>query len=634
MASIKPTCIRDLKLRVSIVEVVGRVANLRKAGSRFKGLCPFHQEKSPSFHVDPDKGYYKCFGCGKAGDIISFVQETEQLNFAETVEALGQRFNVVIEYEEGAGPTQEDRSLRQELFDLHEQAADYYHEVFRSSHPAGEYLKRYWLENRRFSAELAEEFKIGAAAADDQGLANRLLKRKYSEDALRQCGLFFIREGTLLTAGSIRSRFRGRLMIPIRDHQGRIVAFTARQTELTPQDDPSREAKYVNSPETPIFTKGHLLFNLDRARTHVGEGRPFVMVEGQLDALRCWSVGLQTAVAPQGTAITDGQLQLLRRYHPEVECFFDSDSAGQKAALRLLPLALKAGVEVRFLGSGGAAKIDPDLLFLEQGLGAYETLKRGAQSAMRFACTAALSVVAAEEAGRATSAEQKHRAAQTVLEIIAASESEVIRDEFISEAASYLNLSAHALKGDFSRLLARRAMAGGARPSLRSPEASAKGDGLVPPQTAASMVGTSEQDLLTVLLHFERIGKPLSATLPPTWIDTSTAAGSLLNRFLAEFEQSAWPGRDHLDPLLESPEEKTLIASILFEPPRFDDPMKIVQEGLAKLRDRALLPRLREIELALATSSDDSKIDPNSLLTEKINLQRQLGRPLVLTATG
>ena len=634
MASIKPTCIRDLKLRVSIVEVVGRVAHLRKAGSRFKGLCPFHQEKSPSFHVDPDKGYYKCFGCGKAGDIISFVQETEQLNFAETVEALGQRFNVVIEYEDGAGPTQEDRSLRQELFDLHEQAADYFHEVYRSSHPAGEFMRRYWLENRRFPAELAEEFKIGAAPADDQGLASRLLKRKYSEDALRQCGLFFIREGALLTTGSIRSRFRGRLMIPIRDHQGRVVAFTARQTELTPKDDPSHEAKYVNSPETPIFTKGHLLFNLDRARSHVGESRPFVMVEGQLDALRCWNVGLQTAVAPQGTAITDGQLQLIRRYHPEVECFFDSDSAGQKAALRLLPLALKAGVEVRFLGAGGAAKIDPDLLFLEQGLGAYETLKRGAQSAMRFACTAALSVTAAEESGRATSAEQKNRAAQAVLEIIAASESEVIRDEFITEAAGYLNLSAHALKGDFQRLLGRR---GGARPpgALGQPadRASAPG-GRVPPQTAASIAGTSEQDLLTVLLHFERIGKPLSATLPAQWIDTSTPAGSLLNRFLAEFEQSAWPGRDHLDTLLETPEEKTLVASLLFEAPRYDEPMKIVQEGLAKLRDRALLPRLREIELALATSSEDSKIDPNSLLTEKINLQRQLGRPLVLAATG
>jgi DNA primase len=409
-------------------------------------------------------------------------------------------------------------------------------------------------------------------------------------------------------------------MIPIRDHQGRVVAFTARQTALTPQDEPSHEAKYINSPETPIFTKGHLLFNLDRARSHVGEGKPFVMVEGQLDALRSWSVGLRSAVAPQGTAITDGQLLLLRRYHPEVECFFDSDSAGQKAALRLLPLALKAGVEVRFLGAGGAAKIDPDLLFLEKGLAAYDELKKSAQSAMKFACNAALAAASA-----APSAEQKNRAAQSVLEIIAASESEVIRDEFITEAAAHLNLSAHALKGDFQRLVARRSRSVSTA-SAKAPATSAR--------SAATIAGTPEQDLLTVLLHFEGIGKPLSATLPAGWVDGSNLAGSLLNRFLAEFEAGNWPGRDHLDALLETPEEKTLVTSLLFEPPRYDEPLKIVQEGLSKLRDRALLPRLREIELALAASSEDSKIDPNSLLTEKINLQRQLFRPWVLTAAG
>ncbi|HEY9248696.1 MAG TPA: CHC2 zinc finger domain-containing protein, partial [Rariglobus sp.] len=128
MPVIKPTCLRDLKLRVNIVDVVGRVATLRKAGSRFKGLCPFHNEKSPSFHVDPDKGFYKCFGCGKAGDIITFVRETEQLNFTEAIETLGKRFGVPIEYEEGSGgPSREERSLRQEIFDIHETAAEHFH---------------------------------------------------------------------------------------------------------------------------------------------------------------------------------------------------------------------------------------------------------------------------------------------------------------------------------------------------------------------------------------------------------------------------------------------------------------------------------------------------------------------------
>src|SRR6202008_1966703 len=161
-------------------------------------------------------------------------------------------------------------------------------------------------------------------------------------------------------------------------------------------------------PETPVFTKGNLLFNLDRARTSVGEGKPFVMVEGQLDALRCWSVGLKTAIAPQGTSITESQLVLLRRYHVEVECFFDSDSAGQKAALRFLPMALKAGIEVRFLTLAGAEKLDPDLLFLEKGMEAYAEVRRGGLGARAFPCRAAL------PDPMTASPELKSRAAQTI----------------------------------------------------------------------------------------------------------------------------------------------------------------------------------------------------------------------------
>jgi len=392
MPAIKPSCVRDLKQRVNLADVVSRVVTLRKAGgARLKGLCPFHNEKTPSFNVDTDKGFFKCFGCGKAGDAISFVRETEQLNFTEAVEALGQRFNIPIEYESGSGgPSREERSLRQEIYDLHEVAAEHFHQAFKAADATGEFMRKLWHEQRKFPLELADEFKIGAADATGSGLGAALLRRKFSEQALRQCGLFFIYDDALLTGAALRPRFRGRLMIPIRDHQGRVVAFTARQTELTPADDPAHEAKYVNSPETPIFTKSNLLFNLDRARSHVGEGHPFVIVEGQLDALRCWSVGLKTAFAPQGTSITEGQLVLLRRYHTQVECFFDSDSAGQKAALRFLPMALKAGLEVRFLTLAGAAKLDPDLLFLERGLPAYDEVRRGAQSAMAFACRATL----------------------------------------------------------------------------------------------------------------------------------------------------------------------------------------------------------------------------------------------------
>ncbi len=623
MPVIKPTCVRDLKLRVNLADVVSRVVTLRKAGgARLKGLCPFHNEKTPSFHVDPDKGFYKCFGCGKAGDAITFVRDTEQLNFSEAVEALGKRFNIVIEYEEGSGgPSREERSLRQEIFDLHDAAADHFFQAFKARDPAGDFFRTYWLEKRRFGMELADEFKIGAADETGSGLGAALLRRKYSEEALRRCGLFFIYDDAQITLHALRPRFRGRLMIPIRDHQGRVVAFTARQTERTPEDDPAREAKYVNSPETPIFTKGNLLFNLDRARTAVGEGKPFVLVEGQLDALRCWSVGLKTAIAPQGTSITEGQLVLLRRYHAQVECFFDSDGAGQKAALRFLPMALKAGFEVRFLTLAGSDKLDPDLLFLERGLAGYEDVRRQAQSAMSFACRAVL----ADPAN--ASAEQKSRAAQSVFEMIVAVESEMTRSAFVAETAAHLRLPPLAAQKDFQTFVARQSRQAAARPAPEPlPEEP-------PGETQSEDAQTPERHLLLLLLHFENLGRPLCHALPPdaAWVDTQHTAGILLNRFLGEFEQDAWPGRDHLDALLETPEERALVANLVFEAPNIDDPVKVAQEGLRQLRARSLEPRLRQIELALANPHADSDSDPISLLKERSEIHRQLRTPLVLS---
>ena len=163
MPAIKPSCVRDLKLRVNLADVVARVVTLRKAGgARLKGLCPFHNEKTPSFNVDTDKGFFKCFGCGKAGDAITFVRETEQLSFTEAIEALGQRFNIPIEYEEGSGgPSREERSLRQEIYDLHEQAAEHLHQAFKAHDATGEFFRKLWSEQRRFPLELADEFKIG-----------------------------------------------------------------------------------------------------------------------------------------------------------------------------------------------------------------------------------------------------------------------------------------------------------------------------------------------------------------------------------------------------------------------------------------------------------------------------------------
>ncbi len=641
MPRLKDSCKQDLKLRISIVDVVSRVATPRRAGgSKFKALCPFHQEKTPSFHFDADKGFYHCFGCGKSGDIFSFVQETEGLNFAEAAEALGQRFNVALEYEEGGGgPSREERSLRQELFDLHEFAAEHLHQAFRGTGDSAAWIRNYWTKDRRFPAELADEFKIGLADAQCSGLAAAVLRKKFSEEAIKQCGLFYLYDNALLTVGALKPRFRGRLMIPIRDHQGRVVAFTARQTALTPADDNSREAKYVNSPETPIFKKGDLLFNLDRARAHAGEGRPFVMVEGQLDALRCWSVGLKTAIAPQGTAITEGQLLLMRRYHAELECFFDSDAAGQKAAFRLLPLALKHGIEVRFLTLAGAGKVDPDLLFLEKGLAGYDEVKKSAFGGMQFLRRYIL------PDARSATAERTQTAVREIYGVIAAAESELLRKRLLDEIApalGALQVTPDVFERDFAQFLAKggRSAAGpasSANPSSSSGSPSSSGVAVSAPQAAsappADDSSAPERDLLLIVLHFEELGAPLAAACPHDWIDDRLPSGALLNRFLAEFSEGQWPGRDHLDPLLETDAERSLVASILFETPQIDNPTKVALEGLKRLRDRSLAPRLRQIDLQLAqASSSDNAIDASALLKERSDLQRLLRSPLALAA--
>ena len=618
---IKSRSLQDLKHRVNIHDVVARTVSLKKAGgNRFKGLCPFHSEKTPSFHVSTDKGFYKCFGCGKAGDILNFVMETEGLQFTEAAEALAKRFGVTLEYEEGSGgPSREERSLRQEIFDIHDVAADYYRQTFLAANPHGDFIRNYWTQNRRFTPELADEFKIGFAPPDDSGLACAVLKKKFSEESLRQCGLFFLRDGAMLTIGAMRPRFRGRLMIPIRDHQARVVAFTARQLELTPKDDPSHEAKYVNSPETPIFTKSHLLFNLDRARSHAGEGHPFVLVEGQLDAMRCWSVGLKTAVAPQGTSITDGQLALLRRYHPQVECFFDSDSAGQKAALRFLPLALRAGLEVRFLMLAGAEKLDPDLLFLERGLAAYGEVRQSSLNAMEFAVRSLLPNAAA------AGSEQKSRTAQALFEIVAQAESDVSRTGFVQDISLHLRIPASALEKDFRNYLARQAgsrFAGASAPAAPAAPASASPD--------AHTKGF-ESHLLFLCLHHEAILQGLSQQLPHEWIDTTTLPGRLLDRVLAEVQHNGWTGRDSLDQLLETEEEKSFAATLLFNSPGEENLAKLANEGLRAMQHRFLEPQLRQIELEIASKGTIGDASLITLLKQRTAITRQLQHPPKLT---
>ncbi|MDQ8184397.1 DNA primase [Pelagicoccus sp. SDUM812002] len=621
MPAIKPSSIRDLKDRINIYDVVSREVTLKKAGADYKGLSPFNNEKTPSFYVSPDKGFYKCFSSGNSGDAIAFVMETERLTFTEAVEALAKRFNFELEYEQGNSRAREERSLRQELFEIHELATDFFREQFLAADKAGEWIRKYWVDGRKFSLDIAEEFKIGFAPINSVALGERAVKKGFSKEAMEACGLFYAKRG--IDPHRMGYRFRGRLMIPIRDHQGRVTAFTARQLEVTPKDDPSHEAKYINSPETPIFHKGNLLFNLDRARMEVKPETPFVMVEGQLDAIRCWSVGITTSVAPQGTGITESQLRLLKRYESRLVVLLDGDSAGQKAALRMLPLALAQGVEAAFIPL--TDKEDPDDIFREGGREALDQLLKRELQPIPFACRAHM------PPGERLTPQSKAKAIREVFSIIEQSDSEATKIEFVKQAAEAFELDEDATISDFQRFSGQQVRQ--QRPTPPPPlaqSATPQSQQIASPSEPkrANRVYSVEHDLLALCMLESDLGNQVAHLVDPDWIDATLPAGKLLNFVLNEFLHDMWNGPDSLNEHLESAEERTLASSIYFEAKQQENPERFANEALKRLVVKFVDRKSKEIKLEIgrkqATNDDPAA---SALLGELFALNQLKHKP-------
>ena len=606
MARIKQSSIETIKHQVSLVDVVAPYVQLKRAGRSWKGLSPFTQEKTPSFYVHPDRGFYKCFSTGEGGDCFTFIMKQENLEFYEAIEFLAKKFNVALEYEAG-GPSREEVSLRKQLFDLHELAATWFHRQFLESGEA-EPVRAYWKDARGFTRETADEVTIGYAPAARDALALYCQEQNVSTAAMHQSGLFYARDGEQNHA-YFKSRFRGRLMIPIRDVQGRVVAFTARQLAQTPDDDPAREAKYVNSPETPIFHKGRILFGMDHARTHLKEGDSFLMVEGQLDAIRCWSVGLHTAVAPQGTAITDDQLHLMRRYEPSsVECLLDGDSAGRKAALRALPLAFKAGLEFRFLLL--PEKADPDDLLREHGAAALEPLRATAKSGIELAISESL------PADRKPTTHEKTTALRNVFELLRNVPSEVAREDYIEIAARLLSVDPQAALRDFQKM--PPAPAG----------FKAAGEAEAPERTARDPLLTrANWELLWLVLHHPEHAKKLSEIIDYEWISGDSLAGRLLSRLLAELREDLIDNVSQIETIIENVEERQLLAEIHGRDLNVEEPAKQIENCLERLRRKHLDVKIKELEQRIIQANPDDQL---TLMRERKILLRNISVPFEL----
>jgi DNA primase len=359
--------IQDLKSHADIVQVVQERVPLRRSGSAWKGLCPFHGEKTPSFQVSGEKGVFHCFGCGVSGDVIKFVELYDKITFPEAVRQLAARAGMTVPEGEDSKQDAESQRDRESLLKAHEVAAAWFREQLET--PAGAAAKRQ-LKERGLTTETIERIGAGYAPAAREALKARLLKDGFTIPLLLRSGLLVQRDAQR-DGGTVLDRFRNRLMIPICRDNGAIIAFGGRAM------DSGQQPKYLNSPETPIYVKGRTLYGLHLSRAAIIKAKHAVMVEGYFDFAQAYQAGFANVVASSGTALTAAQARLLKRFASKVVLSFDPDAAGQGAAARSSELLVAEGLQVNvaMLPSGD----DPDNFIRKAGRAAYEEKLRNSR---------------------------------------------------------------------------------------------------------------------------------------------------------------------------------------------------------------------------------------------------------------
>jgi DNA primase len=355
--------VQQLKASVDIVRVIGEYVRLRKAsGNRFQGLCPFHNEKTPSFSVYAHIQAYKCFGCGATGDVIKFVEQIENLSFYEALKNLSERFNIPMP--KRAEYSDPESKLRGSLYDMNDLAQRMFLGGFRSSAAAA---AREYVAKRGLTQALVEEFGLGFADPSGQALTRKLREEGFNPEQMEASGLVRRRED-----GSFYDYFRGRLIFPIHSESGKVVAFAGR----TLKDE---EPKYLNSPQTKIYHKSDVLYNLNRARAAIRKFEHSILVEGYMDVIGVFSAGVGEVVASCGTALTTSQVRALKRHSDRIVVNFDPDRAGAAAAERSIQMFLDEGLHVRVLELEGG--LDPDEYVKEHGA---ETYRKKVETAANF----------------------------------------------------------------------------------------------------------------------------------------------------------------------------------------------------------------------------------------------------------
>ena len=479
--------LEQVRAASDIVEIIGGYFPLKRAGGNHVALCPFHKEKSPSFNVNPQRQIYHCFGCHAGGDVFKFIQEYEHIGFLDAVKRLAERAGIPLEMEDDphAG---EKRREKDALLKVHEQLAQHWHSVLLND-AAGQPARDY-LQARGVNAEAVKAFRLGFAPADWEDTVNWAKAHKHDSRVMEKAGLVASKDGRQY------GRFRTRLIFPIHDEQGRIIGFSGRVIEAD-----MKGAKYVNSPETPLFHKSKVIYGLDKARRPIIAAESALICEGQLDTIACHMAGIENVVAPQGTALTADHARVLKRYGNEVILCFDSDTAGQAAAVRSLDGLLESELAIRVMTV--PAPHDPDSFIRDEGAEAFRDLMEGAPGFFDFFLQ---HLVAENDTG-------SDRGRQAVIramgEAVGKTHDAVLLDRVAQQTSLAVGASAEAVHAEFARLPKERVY----RP--REDEVSAPVVSVEPP---------SRQEEWLLRLAFHNVdgtvfGDWVAAHLSPEWVE-------------------------------------------------------------------------------------------------------------------
>jgi DNA primase len=612
----------SLKQQADIVRIVGDYVKLKKAGAQnFSGLCPFHNEKTPSFSVHATRQFFHCFGCGESGDVFTFVQKVENITFPEAVRLIAQKLGVPMPKISFSSPAEaRDAQVRMALLDVHVRATQFFQECLRR--PEGANAREY-LKSRGLDSETITRFRIGYAP-DSGFLLRDALRREFDEELLRESGLFSWKEGssqpsaishqeksqTGQQTAAIYSKFRNRVMFPIANDQGKVIAFTGR----TLSTDEKAGPKYLNSPETAIYSKSRVLFNLDNAKEAIRKLEYSILVEGQMDCISVYAAGFHNVIASSGTAFTELQAKLLGRFSKKVVVNFDPDTAGARATERTLGLLVEEEFEIRVvtLETG----FDPDLFIRRKGKDAYGAALKASQKYFDYLIDRARAMFPLRNS------ESKVKAVNHLLPHIQKVPSRIVRDELAMEISQKLGIDSAVLRQELKHAATSRAathvkataeaqITGAERVLIRA-LASAT-------QMQASATRTSSREGTDE--EFDP-ARQAQYALQSEHLYEGLTAQSLIEALLAAGTETA----DVME-LPKTEEDRRLLAAILMSEEEELTP-ETVEGAVRALRRIYLRRRLEEVQRTLEQErSGGSKGEKHALLQEMVRLKRALMDP-------